>query len=222
MDSGYTITPVPTEDAAGNVSYHFDVDEHNNKQEVIEDFNSNDMLFEANDGTVHHKLEHLDLSQAQLEEPDYVPEPTQLDYQGVYSMTAEDASDLRNLCGGDAEYAAMLNYAANNFPEHIVDGFNQLIAAGDIENLQDIIPKMWNYYQQDSDAVQSPRRSQPSQQPENDFSHIAESEQYQDMILRASQILTNEEIHKYDTVMNSGDRQLMSKAIKWLNNKVYG
>lgn len=225
MDSGMTCTPVPTEYADGSVTYHFDIESDATREAINTEFNSNDMLFEDEEGQVHHRLEHLNLENAQYEEEDYVEEMSSDDFYMDTALTDEDAQYIRDVAGGDDAYFEMMEWMSDNIPEQMINSYNRLLSEGNVVELEEVLNKMTTYYNEKTQGVTAPEvnKRQPKQQPQEDlvsFEELAASPQYQQMIEIASQVLSTQEIEKYDAIMNSGDHTLMSRAVTWLGNRI--
>lgn len=208
MPESMTVSPVPNENQDGSVSYHFDVEHHDNKMREIEHFNSNDLLFTDEFGEQHHRLEGLNFEDAIYEEEGYEPELTEYDFDG--GITAEDGQYLRNITGGDENYADMIEWCADNLPEHIIDGYNNLFIEGNVDELAEVVTALYTNYLQNQDKVA----------PANYFEKIANSPKYRDLISTAQQVLSPNEIEKYNAIMNSGDEQYIIKAVQWLTNRL--
>ena len=217
-----TCTPVPTEYADGSVTYHFDIESDAQREAINTEFNSNDMLFEDEEGQVHHRLEHLDLEQAKYEEEDYVDELTSDDFYMDTALTDEDAQYIRNVAGGDEEYHTMMTWMTDNLPPNMIDGYNRLLSEGNVVELEEVLNKMTTFYNEKTQGVSAPVNKRQQQQNQgNGFEQLASSPEYKQLIGIAAEVLSNDEIHKYDALVNSGDPELISRAVSWLSKRIH-
>ena len=148
MNNGYTITPQVAEGPEGDVLMDFDVQSDAGRQQGIENFQNTEHYYQDEMGNNHHYLEDMDFEIAELAEDDYTPELTGDDFESF--LTPEDQSYLMDITGSEQEYQQMTAWLSNNVPEEINQSFNRLLQEGDVEVLEAIITKMYNYYRTNS------------------------------------------------------------------------
>ena len=115
---------------------------------------------------------------------------------------------------------------SDNIPEHMVDGFNKLLSDGDVFELEEVINKMKTYYHDKTqgEVASESNKRQPQQQeqpsPQDYGRTLSSSPEYQELVSIASEVLSTDEIQKYDALINSGDVGMMSRAVSWLSKRI--
>ena len=226
MENGYTVSPVPTEDAAGNISYHFDVQDNSYVSQGNEIINEDDGYYEDENGDIHHILENVDYEGLEHLDEDYVPELTQDDF--FTDITPEDGVYLVDLVGGAEEYTGMISWARQNLNPNASARFNQILTSGEVDVIEESILSLYNLYQQNSDAVAPVNRNsqneervpQPSREDQQTTyalqSIVGGSENYNQLLNLARENFSEDQIDRYNQVMDMGTNEDRATAVRWL------
>jgi hypothetical protein len=204
-----TVTYVPGESLDGSPtepSFHVSRG-HNLHHGMVED----DGYYEDELGQVRHSYADLDESRVhQIEDQIYYG----YDADEEFGMDEPelDADYIYDLVGGQEHYQSMINWAANNLTEDLVEQFDAIIDEGNMADVEEAVQWLYQQYDGSSDAGYS---------SEIEAAVYETYPEYQSMIQWASENLSQEDIQGYDQVMDSGDSQLIAQYVDQLARLYY-
>ena len=125
-NEGYTVSPIPTENQDGTVSYDFQVQQGN-----LTNHDTSDDYYLDNQGRAHHRYADYDVQQAIEQEPGYQRPIQQSDYDMSGLMTAEDEQFIQDSIGGAEGYQRMISHASQFLTPEQKYVFNEVLQSGD-------------------------------------------------------------------------------------------
>ena len=137
------------------------------------------------------------------------------------TMTDADYETLIESYGGESVYAEVSDWAALNFSQADIDGFNAIIDSGDLSEIANAIDTVYNHYQartSDAETV----TDEAIQQSTEDwvFETLMPQPEYEQMISKAREALDDEAIEQYNSIMESGDREMIGRTIEMMRNQL--
>ncbi len=222
---GYTVSPVGTEDANGNITYSFDAQAHPDLQD-----DSHNQYVMDEFGNARSAYADIDTQQLQYEEPDYQRPMQQSDHNMQGFMTNEDTNFIMEQVGGAQNYQNLMQWSSQNLAPDIQQSFNELVHSGDVGTIQNVVRTMNEWYKQSqlSDSEYFDNNPQEYQQQEvpqysydaNEMQNlVGGSERYQQLLQLAAENWSQEEIQEYDNVMNNGSPEDVATAVQYLASK---
>ena len=217
MPESMTVSPVPSEDSAGNVTYHFAVDYGADEQAHIDAFENTEEYYETEDGNFRHILADADLSPWQ-HDPEEVEELTSDDFQT--GVTSEDMNEIIDGIGLE-EFRSMSEWAHSNLTPQAQYNLESIIASGDVPAISDAFNNLYAFYQSNADYVAPVERNQqPTQRDQaitdNLQSIVGGKEAYNNLLSMARETFSDDAIDRYNHVMDNGTHQQRQVAVKWL------
>ena len=211
-----TCTPVPTEAADGSVTYHFETTNAGDKQAAIEDFEDTEEYYEMEDGNFRHILADTDLSPWQYD-PEEGVELTSEDFQS--GVTSEDMGEIIEGIGLE-EFGAMSNWAHQNLGPQAQAKLESIIASGDVPAISDAFHNLFAFYQSNAEYDAPVNRRQQNvqdQQTTNALqSIVGGGENYNQLLDMARETFSDDQIDRYNAVMDNGTNEQRAVAVRWL------
>ena len=137
-------------------------------------------------------------------------------------MTDADYDALISNYGGETVYNEVSSWAAENFSQADIDGYNAIVERGDLTEIAEAMEIVFQHYNnrnEDSSAL-------PQEADANTanwvFNELISENDYQQLVEFARTNMDEEFIDNYNMVMESGDRNMIQKTIELLRNKVNG
>ena len=200
-----TVSPNYIEGPEGEVLTDFSVNHrqpfHHGAVDQPEDY------FEDEFGQTHHKFGSLDPERVQrieqMAEFDELPDSPRFD--------PEDTEALMELAGGQPQYAQILQWAASTLPEETTAEYDRIMESGDLAAMEGAIIWLVEQFHQIGGEFVSDDESSDLQQA------VYEAyPNYREMVEWARDNLNADMIHEYDSVMESGDRDVIPQYIDQL------
>jgi hypothetical protein len=165
---------------------------------------------EAPDGQVRHEWADLDPEIYQRYEQDYVdPDEYGEQFQEM-QLTENDQEYLQDIVGGLEAYQELISWAAGVLSPDDIQAYDQIMQSGDVGDMEEAV--RW-LYEQYSNYDHSTNTSSDSV-VDAVYDAIPN---YGDILEWASQNLSDLAIQEYDSVMESGDDDLI---YQYVNNLV--
>ena len=216
-----TCTPVPTEHADGSISYHFETDDHSHATQGTEIFENDEAYYQDEQGNHHHILEDVDFEQFERLDDSYVEELSSADFDS--GVTTEDMTEIIDGIGLE-EFSAMNSWAHTNLNPQAQARLESILATGDVPAITDAFNSLYAFYQENSEySAPKQRTPQPSQRDEaitnNLQSIVGGANNYNQLIAMARETFSDEQIERYNYIMDNGSHQDRATAVRWLGNQ---
>ena len=135
-------------------------------------------------------------------------------------MTDADYDALISNYGGESVYNDVASWAAENFSEADIDGYNAIIERGNLNEIAEAIETVYQHYNNRNEDSSAPAQETDANTANWVFNELISETDYQQLIEFARTNLDDEFIDNYNMVMESGDRNMIQKTIELLRNKV--
>jgi hypothetical protein len=165
---------------------------------------------ETPDGQVRHEWADLDPEIYQRYEQDYIdPDEYGEQFQEM-ELTENDQEYLQDIVGGSEAYQELISWAANVLSPDDIQAYDQIMQSGDVGDMEEAVRWLYEQYS----------NYDPSTDTSSDSVVDAVYDaipNYDEIIEWASQNLSDLAIQEYDSVMESGDDDLV---YQYVNNLV--
>lgn len=165
---------------------------------------------ETPDGQVRHEWADLDPEIYQRFEHDYVdPDEYGEQFQEM-ELTENDQEYLQDIVGGSEAYQELIAWAASALNPDDIQAYDQIMQSGDVGEMENAVRWLYEQYS----------NYDPSTDTSSDLVVDAVYDaipNYDEIIEWASQNLSDLAIQEYDSVMESGDDELV---YQYVNNLV--
>jgi hypothetical protein len=207
---GIAIDPATGEEVISFDTGHFD-DGIGRNAAIARHMQSHQAQYiQSPDGSVRHEWADLDPEIYQRYEQDYVdPDEYGEQFQEM-ELTENDQEYLQDIVGGSEAYQELISWAAGVLSPDDIQTYDQIMTSGDVGDMEEAV--RW-LYEQYSNYDQSTDTSSDSV-VDAVFDAIPH---YGDILEWASQNLSDLAIQEYDSVMESGDDDLV---YQYVNNLV--
>ena len=165
---------------------------------------------ETPDGQVRHEWTDLDPEIYQRYEQDYIdPDEYGEQFQET-ELTENDQEYLQDIVGGSEAYQELISWAAGVLSPDDIQAYDQIMQSGDVGDMEEAVRWLYEQYSNYDHSTDASRDSVVDAV----FDAIPH---YGDILQWASQNLSDLAIQEYDSVMESGDDDLI---YQYVNNLV--
>lgn len=202
-----TVSPIFSEGSDGEVLTDFQVQQHQELHRGSADQDTD--YFQDEYGVTHHRYADLDPERVQ----EIVDQSNSVD---DLSFNEADTEPLMDLVGGQDAYEMMTRWAAANLPQDLIDQYDAIIDNGDINDIEEAMLWLEQQFHQYGGEFEV----------EEEISELKADvldvyPEYDEMVAWARELMTEEAIIDYDSVMDSGDRDQIASYINQLAQAYY-
>ena len=171
--------------------------------------------------TVEGSQEQLrtDETRHQVERFETDPDTGETSYNN--DITEQEYQHIIESYGGEEVYADVTAWAEQNFSPDDIAGFNAIVDGADINEIASAVDQVYRLYEnRNSDAEQPTQETEVEDSDANFvFNEVIPQHEYQQLVEFASQTFDDEFLEQYNSIMESGDRNMITKTIKLLQTK---
>ena len=135
-------------------------------------------------------------------------------------MTDSDYDALISNYGGETVYNEVSSWAADNFSQEDIDGYNSIVERGDLTEIAEAMETVFQHYNNRNEDSSAPTPETDANAVDWVFNELISENDYQQLVEFARTNMDDEFIDNYNMVMESGDRNMIQKTIELLRNKV--
>ncbi|WP_398328702.1 hypothetical protein [Vulcanococcus sp.] len=204
---GIAIDPTTGEEVISFDAGHFD-DGIGRNAAIARHMQSHQAQYvESPDGMVRHEWADLDPERYQRLEDDFVDPDEYRQQFDQMAITAEDQEYLKDLVGGDAAYQDLMSWASSVLVSEDINTFNTIMASGDMAQMEEAITALFDHYSSsDLEGSDDPVVAAVFDAVPN----------YDDILHWAANNLSDAAIAEYDSVMDSGEQDLIFQFVNQL------
>jgi hypothetical protein len=206
---GIAIDPTTGEEVISFDTGHFD-DGIGRNAAIARHMQSHQAQYvEAPDGQVRHEWADLDPEIYQRYEHDYVDPDEYGEQFEDMDLTENDQEYLQDIVGGSEAYQELITWASNVLSPDDIQAYDQIMQSGDVGDMEEAVRWLYEQYSNYDPSIDS------SSDSVVDAVYDA-IPNYDDIIEWASRSLGEQAIAEYDSVMESGDDDLVYQYVNQL------
>lgn len=206
---GIAIDPTTGEEVISFDAGHFD-DGIGRNAAIARHMQSHQAQYvESPDGQVRHEWTDLDPEIYQRYEQDYIDPDEYGEQFEQMELTENDQEYLQDIVGGSDAYQELIFWAANALNPDDIQTYDQIMASGDVGDMEEAVRWLCDQYSNYDHSSDTSSDSVVNAV----FDAIPN---YDEIIEWASRSLSDQAIAEYDSVMESGDDELVYQYVNQL------
>lgn len=166
--------------------------------------------------------EQLRAEETHNQEERFIVDPETGDTSYDNSITNDEYQHIVDSYGGPEVYSQVSEWAAGNFSSDDVEGFNAIIDSGDINEISAAVEKVYRLWEDRLTDGEPPSLDLDTAEDTDAafvFSEIIPESEYNNLIEFAANTYDDEFISQYNSVMESGNREMIRNTVNLLRNK---